>query len=663
VVPGMSLPSDLFAQLAIRTRQPIGPDSLAVEFPAQTTVEYLGERAPDIHQYRLHFARLGENRVDVKLTNGGRHTLQFFVTEPVETVIKKRAAFIVAHQQHRRPETWYDGLFSLWDMENRVLRGPDDAGGLHPYMVGGSDDPTLCKAGFVAGKNVHFPVRAEIEAVEYYLEHFVWGGLQRTDTEEPHPYGIYGSDNWYANRTSPIGLNSGGLGQERMWRTFDYTHLILLYFAMYRIARDFPDLVRYLDKAGYLERAFGTARAFFVVPYNIKMGEAWDFRGWCDWAYKQGNFHELVIPALIEALDAEGRAGDAAWLRAEWEKKVKFFVYDHRYPFGSEMYFDTTAFESTHMIARYGLEHPLEPDENLWQDKNTGEWYSHPSVRKEDFRAFMERQIAANIAARGWLETSYFHLGSDIRQHGNSNYQLSYMTQMGGWAILDYALHYAEDAARYARLGYASYLAGWALVNSGTPESNYGFWFPGPENDGATGWAFEPGKYTTNWAGKAQGRGVWSYDGEIDSGFSGGLRTAAVVVVDDPLFGLFAYGGILEVTGHSLVLWPKDGLRQRLHLLDADPALHITLERDGFAAESAIHVQRAPFEIAFTLENRSSGAPHTATLRVGGLPGGRYEAAVGGAVQAQVEVITNARAVLPLSLGPEARYAVTVRRA
>ncbi|MCC7207613.1 MAG: twin-arginine translocation signal domain-containing protein, partial [Anaerolineae bacterium] len=42
VVPGMSLPSDLFAQLAIRTRQPIGPDSLAVEFPAQTTVEYLG---------------------------------------------------------------------------------------------------------------------------------------------------------------------------------------------------------------------------------------------------------------------------------------------------------------------------------------------------------------------------------------------------------------------------------------------------------------------------------------------------------------------------------------------------------------------------------------------------------------------------------------------
>ncbi len=29
--------------------------------------------------------------------------LEFFVTEPLETLIKKRAAFIVKHQQHRDP--------------------------------------------------------------------------------------------------------------------------------------------------------------------------------------------------------------------------------------------------------------------------------------------------------------------------------------------------------------------------------------------------------------------------------------------------------------------------------------------------------------------------------------------------------------------------------
>src|SRR5690606_12114887 len=117
------------------------------------------------------------------------------------------------------------------------------------------------------------PQAAEIEAVEYYLEHFVWGKLQRSDQETPHPYGIYGSDNWHVNRNSPIGFGSGGHGQEHMWRTFDYTHMILLYYNMYLIARLYPQLTRYLDKDGYLERAIGTARAFYVTPYNIKMGE------------------------------------------------------------------------------------------------------------------------------------------------------------------------------------------------------------------------------------------------------------------------------------------------------------------------------------------------------------------------------------------------------
>lgn len=62
-----------------------------------------------------------------------------------------------------------------------------------------------------------------------------------------------------------------------MWRTFDYTHIILLYFSMYQIAAQYPSLVRYMDRQGYLERAFGTALAFFTVPYNILMGSSSGF--------------------------------------------------------------------------------------------------------------------------------------------------------------------------------------------------------------------------------------------------------------------------------------------------------------------------------------------------------------------------------------------------
>lgn len=655
VVPGMSVPQDLTVQLAVRTRHAI--TALAPEFPAETTVEYLGEQASDRHHYRLRFARLGENRIALHYGNGRCHYLEFFVTEALETLIQKRAAFITKNQQIRDPRQWYDGLFSLWDMREGVLRTPDHPGGLYPYMVGGSDDPTLCKATYLALKNLHFPVAAEIEAVEYYLRHFVWGKLQRTAAEEPHPYGIYGVDNWYVNRHSTTGYNSGGNGQERMWRTFDYPHLILLYVAMYQVATHYPELVTYLDRAAYLERAFGTAQAYFEVPYNIRMGDPFYFHGWCDWAYKQGNFHERVIPDLISALAEEGRQAEADWLRGEWEKKVKYFVYDHPYPFGSEMFFDTTAFETTHSIARYGLENELAPDERLWQDKNSGAWYSHPLIQRQDFVTFMEKALAANIAGRGWLETNFYQLGSDIRQHGNSNYLLSYMTQLGGWAILDYALYFADEPAPYARLGYASYLASWALVNSGPPATNYGHWYPGQEHDGAAGWAFEPGHYGVPWSRVPQGRGVWPYDGEIDNGFIGALRMAAAVVLVDPLFGLLAYGADLSSEETSLQILPKDGLRQRLHLLDSTPHLHLSLNRDGFSADSAISLQRNPFRIHFDLENRISSQPHTTVLQIAGLPPGDYTILIDGKPQGTQQAPTFA-----LPVGPETYHTIVIEQ-
>ena len=119
---------------------------------------------------------------------------------------------------------------------------------------------------------------------------------------------------------------------------------------------------------------------------------------------------------------------------------------------------------------------------------------------------------------------------------------------MGGWAVQDYALNYAQNPVPYLRLGYASYLSSWALLNSGTAESNYGYWFPGKENDGGAGGGFEPRPWGRAWLGnKEMGRGSWWYSGEIDLGFSAALRMAATIVSEDPVFGLFAYGGDLSV--------------------------------------------------------------------------------------------------------------------
>ena len=642
VAPGMVVPEDLCARVALRTRNTIG--SLAPEFPYDTQIDTLGERQADTHLYRLRFSRLGENRVTVHTEDGKVMVLEFFVTQPLETLIKKRAAFITDKQQYRDPSQWYNGLFSLWDMRKpsgQSLLGPDNLGGQHLYAVSGSDDPSSGKPVFLAEKNLAYPDARQIAALEYYLEHFVWGKHQRTDQESPYPYGVYGSEHWHMNRQAtrdPIAEGKSrpgkGGGGCRMWRTFDYTHYIQLYTNMYRIAKQHPHLVHYLDAQGYLERAWGTARAYFQVPYNIYMEGGWAFTGWTDWAYKLGNFHEKYLLPLMEALETEGQTNRADQLRAEWEKKVKYFLYDDPYPYTSEMPVDSTAFESSYAIAKYALTHALKPDHRLWQDKNSGQWYSHPRIDTEVHKEFMQRQLLANLACRGWLETSYYHLGSDFRGLGSSGYTLSYMSQMGGWAVLDHALHFAETPADTLRLGYASLLSSWALVNSGNVAGNYGFWFPGKRHDGAVGWGFCPQRVGQEWNRGCWDldlggvpRGIWPVCGEIDHGLCAGVEAACTVVVDDPVFGLMAYGGSLETDGDLIRVVCRDGVRQRLHFLQGDTRFHLQLDRDGFARDVPVLFDQNLTRLGFSLESRSQAA-HTTRVTLQGLPQGTYTVTV-----------------------------------
>jgi hypothetical protein len=613
----MTVPTDLTAMFSVRTRNKIR--DVLPEFPDATKLEYVGERGKDVHVYKVRFSHLGENLLKLRYGDGEYLSLEFFVTEPLETLFKKRAAFLVSQEQVHDPSKWYNTVFSQWDMKHQILRSPDDLDGLQSYAVA-SDDPALGKAPYVAGKNIFYPSQLEIDAVENYIKEFVWGGLQQTD-KEPFPCAIYGIPNWKVNRESP---KDDQTGRKHIWRIYDYPHAILLYYNMYRVAKLYPSMTKYLDKDVYLERAFGTAKAFFAFPYEI-----------VKWSpYETGTYNELVIPDLIDALYENGREDQADWLKAAWERKVKYFINEHPYLFGSEYPFDSTGFESTHAFARYAMSHVLKPGETMPANVPTDDF--RRAVKYEDAAWFLEEQLKLNLACRGWLETAYYYLGSDYRGSGPSSYTLSYMAQMGGWAISDYALYYAHDPIPYLRLGYASYLSSWALLNSGTPESNYGYWFPGKNNDGGAGGGFEPRPWGRAWLGnKEMGRGSWWYSGEIDLGFNGALRSAATIVVDDPVFGLFAYGGDLEHTQDLTKVTPKDGLRTRFHIVRGDQRVHILLSRDGFAKDKPISFDGDLRTIQFTLENRAA-SNHQTDIQISGLPGGNYVVKTGSADRQEI---------------------------
>jgi uncharacterized protein DUF5695 len=609
VVPGMVVPTDLPAMFSLRTKNTIA--AIEAEHPAATRIESLGAKGADTRVYRVRFSKLGENMLRVKYGDGLWSTLEFFVTEPLETVIRKRAAFLAHTHQHKDPNEWYLGVYSDWDQKNEILRSPDDRDGLSAWLTDANDDAGNARPAFLASKNVFMPDQAEIESLELYVSKYLWGGMQMTDKEK-YPYAIYGIPNFRANRES---ADEGRNGRAHVWRIYDYPHIVMLYHRMYQIAKFYPDRIKHLDAATYLERAYRTAVAYWTVPLAV---EKWS-------ADAVGTMNEAFIPELIETLAREGKTEWAATLRGHWEGKVDRFVNRTPNLYGSEFAFDSTGFESTGAFAKYAVSRTRPAGAEMTSDRASDEFRT--KVTPEAAQKFMDFQLRLNMSDRGWLETTYYQLGSDYR--GNLTYLLSYMSQLGGWSILDYALHFAADPTDYLRLGYASSLSSWALVNSGTAGSGYGYWFPGKANDGATGGGFIPDPIGRAWIGKEMKRGAWFYSAEEDVGYAGALRSNATIVARDPVFGELAYGGELSRAGRSVRVVPRDGLRVRFHVVRDDQRLHMVLDHDGFAKEQPVIVADDLSRVQFTLENRTGGT-HETGLSVAGLPAGDYTVSVGG---------------------------------
>jgi len=223
-------------------------------------------------------------------------------------------------------------------------------------------------------------------------------------------------------------------------------------------------------------------------------------------------------------------------------------------------------------------------------------------------------------------------------------------------------LHYDPRPAANLRLGYASFLSAWALMNTGDEASHYGFWAPGKNHDGAMGWGFQPRQHATEWnQGMGPlGRGAWPVCGEADHGLVAAIESACTVLFDDPLFGLMAYGGDLTAGGRVLRVIPRDGVRQRFCALVGTNRLELSLNRDGFARETTINLARDWASCSFEIENRASST-HELTLRVEGLLPGRYQV-IAGKNRRELVVGQQTGALCPIAFSQPKTLEVAIQR-
>lgn len=119
--------------------------------------------------------------------------------------------------------------------------------------------------------------------------------------------------------------------------------------------------------------------------------------------------------------------------------------------------------------------------------------------------------------------------------------------------------------------------------------------------------------------------GWWTWSGEASLGFWGGLRSASVGVVNDPVVGLYAYNGAVTSNSKSYTVIPKDGVQQRLIMWNiANVDIRIT---NAQYTSAIVAADLTSFQ--FTLTNPAIQALNT-QISIARLPAGTYTVTVGG---------------------------------
>ena len=190
------------------------------------------------------------------------------------------------------------------------------------------------------------PDKNEIAQLQLFTDHTLFGNIQYSSG--PHKYGVKKSVFYYQPDSMPKGTYSDSINWKTWsaWshkdasdtgRSYNYPHVTAAHWAMYRLARYHTGLVTGHAWDWYLNNAYETAMAMVrEAPYYVQFGQM------------EGTIFYLTLLDL----KSEGWNEKASLL----ENTMKIRA-DHwptlKYPFGSEMPWDSTGQEEVYTWSDY----------------------------------------------------------------------------------------------------------------------------------------------------------------------------------------------------------------------------------------------------------------------------------------------------------------------
>ncbi|WP_199560220.1 DUF5695 domain-containing protein [Sphingomonas psychrotolerans] len=508
-IPGYVVPADQTATLFVKAPSAIRQIE---SFPAGAVEATPAGNQKGWAKLNVRGKQWGQARLTLTYADGQVQTVSYFVTKPLEQTMADLGRFSTTKQ-------WFEGKGDPFGRSPAILTYDNEAKKIvdqdpRVWVAGMSDEGGGGSWVAAMMKQLDNPDPAEVARLERVVTETVVGNLQVAEGPQagavkkslfyydPVKFpNLYKDPDKWKSWTSWKEKDANDLG-----RAYNYPHVAIGHWVLYRTARNHPGLVKTHDWRWYLDKAYVTTVAMMRdAPYYAEFG------------LMEGD----VFVDILKDLKREGLTAEATEMERLMKKRA-----DHwrtlKFPFGSEMPWDSTGQPEVYAWMRYFGYQPqadVTKEVILGYDPTIPSWgYNGNARRYWDF-------LYGGKYSR--IERQIHHYGSALN----------------AVPLFDAYRQNPKDL-HLLRVAYGGMMGGITNI----------------DQTGFSSAAFHAWPDMMKWD---------PISGDYGMGFYGHALTAATYLVNDPTFGWLGFGGDVTLGKDGVQVQPKDGARSRVFVAPA----------------------------------------------------------------------------------------------
>ncbi|KAF6814612.1 hypothetical protein CPLU01_14363 [Colletotrichum plurivorum] len=450
----------------------------------------------------------GRARLTITYADGKIQTVHYYITKPSTDAVADLGRFTTTSQWFTDTSDPFGRAPSVmtYDYETRSIVSQDS----RAWVAGLSDEAGAGSYLSAFMKQTIRPDAAEVAKLEEFVDKVLAKTIQPSSTD----LGVRKSIFFYEPALVPNFRYSTSIdwGSWTSWnraaaysidRAYNYVHVAAAYWALYRVARAYPEVARAHPWEWYLDRAQGTVLRGMRgdVGYN-----------------RVGLMGETVFGEILSDLTREGQTAKASALSASMRSRAVQWD-GEEVPFGSEMAWDSTGQEGVYYWAKYfGFTNTATKSVNsvLGFMQTVPHWGWNGNARR-----YWDNIYGGKLRR---IERQIHHYGSGLNA-----------------LVLLSAFRSSPQDTYLLRTGYAGTTGPLSNINQ----------------DGFAAASFHSWPDTLRWDG---------ISGDYGPGFLGLALGSGTYVVQESELGLVAFGGSLTSSGGTVTVAPKDAVRKRVFI-------------------------------------------------------------------------------------------------